>query len=203
MGIYKIENVVNNKVYIGLSANLKKRINWHKTVLNKNKHYNQHLQQAWNKYGNDNFTFSILFEKENIPPNLLEELETLFIKIHNSFDLELGYNLTVGGDNCRNYSQETRDKLSKNCSTNKLWNKAKTYIESIKKPVAVYDKVNNITYYFDSTYAACNKMQVHPRKAYRVLTGSRKSTHNLEFKYITKEELQHQLKEAQCPVGKW
>lgn len=50
-GIYKITNVVNNKVYIGLSIHLNKRWGEHKNDLIKNKHFNAHLQNSVNKYG--------------------------------------------------------------------------------------------------------------------------------------------------------
>lgn len=48
-GIYKITNLVNNKVYIGQSVNIRKRWNQHVLELNKNIHPNIYLQSAWNK----------------------------------------------------------------------------------------------------------------------------------------------------------
>ena len=57
VGIYKIECIANNKVYIGQSINIKRRLYDHKTRLRKGTHKNKHLQNAWNKYGEDNFTF--------------------------------------------------------------------------------------------------------------------------------------------------
>jgi group I intron endonuclease len=48
-GVYMITNLVNNKVYIGSSTNIHKRIWRHKSVLKKNKHYNLHLQSAWSE----------------------------------------------------------------------------------------------------------------------------------------------------------
>ena len=53
-GIYSIRNSVNNKIYIESSCNLKRRILRHKTELKHNKHYNKHLQRAYNKYNNNN-----------------------------------------------------------------------------------------------------------------------------------------------------
>jgi len=60
IGIYKIINLKNNKFYIGSSNNLSKRISNHKRSLNKNKHHNVHLQNAFNKYGKDMFVFEII-----------------------------------------------------------------------------------------------------------------------------------------------
>ena len=59
-GIYKITNKQNDKFYIGSSTNIEMRWYAHKSYLRRNVHANQHLQNAWNKYGEDNFIFSIL-----------------------------------------------------------------------------------------------------------------------------------------------
>lgn len=60
--IYKINNKINNKMYIGSTDNYKKRFYTHKHELNNDKHINIHLQRAWNKYGENNFEFKILEE---------------------------------------------------------------------------------------------------------------------------------------------
>lgn len=60
MGIYKITNLVNGKLYVGSSVNLDKRIYEHFRTLNKNEHSNIHLQRAFNKYGKENFVSEIL-----------------------------------------------------------------------------------------------------------------------------------------------
>lgn len=64
IGIYKIQNLKNGKVYIGQSNNIKYRIRQHKSHLRHNTHYNLFLQKSWNKYGEENFEFSIVEECE-------------------------------------------------------------------------------------------------------------------------------------------
>jgi len=59
-GIYKIENKINGKYYIGSAYDFNRRFIRHKSELNCNKHYNEHLQRAWNMYGEKSFEFSIL-----------------------------------------------------------------------------------------------------------------------------------------------
>lgn len=59
-GIYTIINLINNKIYIGSSCNLKKRKGSHIRLLNKGKHFNSYLQRSWNKYGKDSFNFEIV-----------------------------------------------------------------------------------------------------------------------------------------------
>ena len=59
-GIYKIINKINKKYYVGSTSNFKKRWAEHKRKLKSNKHVNDHLQSAWNKYGEHAFDFTIV-----------------------------------------------------------------------------------------------------------------------------------------------
>lgn len=95
-GIYCIENIINNKKYIGMSRDIKRRWCEHKAELNNSDHDNQYLQRSWNKYGSINFKFYIveLCEEEK-----LSELECYYIKLYKTLSHENGYNLTVGGEN--------------------------------------------------------------------------------------------------------
>lgn len=64
IGIYKITNKINNKVYIGQSIDIHRR--WHQEknkAFNENDTaYNQLLSKAFRKHGLDNFTFEVLEE---------------------------------------------------------------------------------------------------------------------------------------------
>lgn len=60
-GIYTITNKVTGKLYIGESLDIYRR--WHDEhipQLRKNRHYNKELQNDFNKYGEENFSFEIL-----------------------------------------------------------------------------------------------------------------------------------------------
>jgi hypothetical protein len=59
-GVYSILNKQNNKIYIGSSKNIRKRWKCHRNMLRNNKHNNEHLQFAYNKYGADSFEWNVL-----------------------------------------------------------------------------------------------------------------------------------------------
>ena len=58
-------NNVNNKMYIGITKDFKKRMSYHKTRSRQIKHkeYNKPLYRAFRKYGLDNFVFKIIFDE--------------------------------------------------------------------------------------------------------------------------------------------
>src|SRR5690606_28792905 len=60
-GIYQIRNMIDNKRYVGSAArSILNRWSNHKALLSQNRHYSRHLQNAWNKYGEENFIFEVL-----------------------------------------------------------------------------------------------------------------------------------------------
>jgi group I intron endonuclease len=71
-GIYKIQNVVSGKVYVGSTRkSFMERWNKHRGLLKQNKHPNPHLQHSWNKHGEALFTFDVLEELREPTDKLL------------------------------------------------------------------------------------------------------------------------------------
>lgn len=108
IGIYKIFNRVNGKIYIGsTSQSFSKRWNKHKSELNRNIHSNIHLQSAWNLYGKDNFDFIILEEINDI--SVIIDLEQKYID-----ELKPEYNICkIAGSTQGLYlSNEVKQKIS-------------------------------------------------------------------------------------------
>lgn len=108
IGIYCITNNTNNKKYIGQSKDIHKRWGIHIHLLNKGKHDNGHLQNAWDKYGELNFSFSII---EECREEHLDEKECYYISKYNTIDGKFGYNLQCGGGVNRVIRDDTRLKL--------------------------------------------------------------------------------------------
>lgn len=117
IGIYCIRNKINDKRYIGRSLEMQRRWEMHRKELNSNTHKNDYLQNAWNKYGEDNFEFEIL---ELCEADRLDELEIHYIKKYGTFNnKEKGYNLQSGG-NFSKASESTRKKISESNKGRKL-----------------------------------------------------------------------------------
>ena len=91
MGIYKITNKINGKTYIGQSVNIERRFSEHKVSSHNPKSL---IHKALNKYGIENFEFSIVDECEE---NQLDEKEIFYIKQYNT-SAPNGYNVQFGGN---------------------------------------------------------------------------------------------------------
>lgn len=92
IGIYKITNKTNNKVYIGQSTDIEKRWGEHKrNAFNSNTHtYYYPLYLAIRKYGLDNFVFEVI---EECSTENLTKQEQYWMDYYNSLDGNYGYNL--------------------------------------------------------------------------------------------------------------
>ena len=119
--IYKITNIVNNKIYVGKTKKTiairykshlrqaEKNLELHKTSIP--------LYNAINEYGIDNF---IIEEIEECPLDILDEREIYWIKQLKAQDPNIGYNICSGGEGGpggpmfagHHHSEETKQKMS-------------------------------------------------------------------------------------------
>ena len=111
-GIYCIENKTTNKKYIGKSVDIYERWRQHKIHLNGNCHHNRHLQNAWNKYGSNDFLFYII---EQCDESVLNDKEVFYIQEYRTLDDAYGYNLTCGGDGGNTLINYTEDEFNEYC----------------------------------------------------------------------------------------
>ena len=100
--IYKITNIINNKVYIGQTVNTIK-YRWHKHC---NSDGCRSLHNAILKYGKENFNIEII---ETLPIEKLDEREIYWISFYKSNTKKFGYNILLGG----NLGRKGFSKLSK------------------------------------------------------------------------------------------
>lgn len=89
-GIYKIENKINGKIYIGQSIEIERR--WQKHLNAKDDFL---IHKAIQKYGKNCFSFSILEECDILS---LDNQEKYWIQYYNSL-IPNGYNMIEGGNN--------------------------------------------------------------------------------------------------------
>lgn len=102
--IYFIINKITGERYVGQTTNFVRRKNEHLSQLKDKTHINKKLQNAWNKYGENNFIVEKI-QYDNISKEELNNEEIKYIKQYNSYNN--GYNLTIGGD-----GGNTRSKLN-------------------------------------------------------------------------------------------
>ena len=89
-GIYKIENIINHKVYIGQSKNIISRFKRGHLLLHNV--CNSYLKAAFEKYGYENFTAEIIKETYD-----LDYWEIFLIQIYDARNRKHGYNMCEGG----------------------------------------------------------------------------------------------------------
>jgi len=185
--IYKIINLINNKVYIGQSQNLYERFRDYKKG-----RFSPHLKKSIDKYNISNFAVEIL--EKNIPLEKLNEREQYYMNYYDSYNPKKGYNIcSVAGTtrglkksikekeqmslrmsektgNKNNFygkthSDETKQKISIINSNKKLSEEhinkfCKAGSNSLKKKIVQLSKNNNIIKIWDSLTEASEELSI-------------------------------------------
>lgn len=116
-GIYKITNLINNKIYIGSTVNFNKRKLEHFSMSNK---CSKLLLKAFKKYGVNNFIFEII---EYCEKDKLYELEQKWFDYYKPWHKQKGYNISKIARGSRdNFNKKTAAK-SLNKKIEKGYNK--------------------------------------------------------------------------------
>lgn len=201
IGIYKITNLVNNKVYIGKSIQVEKRKYQHfydsfyKNANNRN--YNMTIHKAIRKYGKENFSFDIL-EICNIEE--LNQKEQYWITYYNS--KRLGYNESDGGEGvvgldrelifslwekgnsivqiCRqtNYSKSGVQQALKNYKNYSVEESQKRRAQSRNKQVMQFDLQHNYIKTFSSIKEASQETGIRADTISATCRGKQKTSGN-------------------------
>lgn len=127
--IYKITNTINKKVYIGQTVQKPTlRFKYHINELDAGRKKNSKFQNAWKKYGKENFTFEVILKCD---ASELDEQERKYIAFYDSF--KNGYNATIGGKQCmeeKRHTAKTKSLLSKRAK--KRWENSE-YRDSMRR----------------------------------------------------------------------
>lgn len=111
-GIYAIINRTANKVYVGSAVSVKQRWHLHRSHLRRGISNSRRLQSAWNKHGEEAFSFYML---EAVEKSRLIEREQLWIDGLMAANPHIGYNIRENAGSMLGFkhSDETLRRMSK------------------------------------------------------------------------------------------
>lgn len=132
--IYKITNLVTLKIYIGSTKDFGKRQRQHLKMLRTGKHHSVKLQRSFDKHGEPNFKFEVMYLSENIKVDEQKELDRL--------DFSNAYNIATSSEGCftkEDHPNKTEmiRKLSEGRKGIKPTNRVKVLITDVE-----YDSIN-------------------------------------------------------------
>lgn len=148
IGIYKINNILNGKFYIGSSVCIERRKTAHIYDLRINKHSNSKLQRAWNKYGEANFDFQIV--QECTVEELIKEEQKYLDTLKPEYNIQPIARSSLGtkhSEEFKNKLRKPRTDITKNkmsqAKTGKTY-AAKTFKGFISPEGLVYKEIFNL-----------------------------------------------------------
>lgn len=198
--IYKIENKINHKLYIGKTNNtILERFKRHCQDSVKERNKNRPLYNAMNKYGILNFSIEQI---EECSPEQASNREKYWIEHYNSF--KYGYNATKGGDGVPYLDYdliyatylETQSAVKTaqicHCCQDAVLNIVsninptldKMLLKNGKKVAQVNKETNEIINVFPSCREAGRSIGKSDQHIQEVCSGKRKSAYGYFWKYI-------------------
>lgn len=122
-GIYKIMCTTTGRFYVGSAVNFRNRCTVHKRALRQGTHKNAPLQAAWNKYGEDAFSFCIV---EYVDRVFLLDAEQSYLDKEQPFG-KVGFNILKVAGNLFGYrhSTEAKEKMRAKALQRKHPNRAR------------------------------------------------------------------------------
>ena len=139
MYIYKITNLLNNRIYVGKCA---------RSIAESSSYFGSgiYIENAIKKHGKQNFRKDIIQECQTLEE--LNDAERYWIATLNSTNKTIGYNINAGGDGLTIYHGKTKDEIHEifmklSMANKRAWQKIlDTYSENELKEL--YDKKSNI-----------------------------------------------------------
>lgn len=168
-GIYKITNTISNKIYIGSAECFKVRFNKHIGGLRNKRHHSPHLQNFFNKHGENCLKFQIV---ELVDKNDLIQREQFYLDLYHPFG-ENGFNCSPTAGSVRGFKR------------------GEEYSERVSilrgKSIASFNKDGDLVKSYKSHFLA-KKDGFNANCINRVLNGERGTYRNLWWKCIDERE---------------
>lgn len=210
MIVYKIINLINSKLYFGITkCSLKKRWKEHKS---KSKYAQNHLYLAIRKYGLENFNIEVV--KECDSEHEMYELEIKLIQKHKTNNRLFGYNNSTGGEKSSlgqklsdqakksisefqknrkrtNHTEDAKIKMRESAKGRKMWNAIYASVLSrIGKPsknrVKISCEINGVTFLFNSIKEASLETSISITSINNCLKGRSKTSGGYKWEYQQK-----------------
>ena len=218
--IYKATSKTSKKMYIGQTTEkLSRRKGRHRSyAFNKNSiSYNTHFSRAIRKYGFNDFVWKIICD--NVTQNELNNLETKYIKIFDSFNN--GYNSTTGGNHFklrsdiivrrnksnmgRAMSKKTKEALRK-ANTGRVMsdeqkeklsvaNKGKKHTEETKKKMSL-SRSGAKNHFYGKTFTTEHKEKLKKARKNIDTSGNKNPSAKLTWKIV--REIRAKYKTEKC-----
>ena len=159
MIVYRITNLINGKLYFGITkCKLRKRWNEHRY---NSKHKNSHIYLAMRKYGIENFIIEIV--KNCDSEYEMYELEKRLIAKYKSNNRLYGYNNSTGGEissKGKKLSKEVRKKISEYQKNRKR----KPHTKEAKKNMSKAAKGRDMSKVIEASIKKTKGKPAHNRK---------------------------------------
>lgn len=211
-GVYKIENLINGKKYIGKSENIQHRFRNHKSESfnPKSNAYDTAIHRAIRKYGLENFSFDVIEECET---EELNAREIYWIDYYQSFGN--GYNMTKGGEGtyaidierAKNLwddglsieeisiiMQHTKHTIINALTSYETYSNKESYRrgrenarKKMNKPVLQYDKHGNFIKRYNSITEAANEIKTAHANISGALNRKQKTAGGYQWTYDGEE----------------
>lgn len=138
-GVYSIVHLESGRRYIGSTKSFHYRMLTHRATLNKGAHDNRVLQEAWNLYGKEAFSFEIL--EIVLDKDLRIEREQYWMDFYRA--VELGFNIGTSAVNPmlgNTHTPEAREKIRQKALGRKMSESTKQGISKVTKGVPKVSK---------------------------------------------------------------
>ena len=150
MFVYKINNLVNGKLYIGYTKR-SVQIRYDEHIESAFKDLGQKpLDYAFRKYGIHNFKIETIGIYQTIQE--MKNGEAYFVDLFDTINPEKGYNLDPGGGGNASPTEATRKRMSESKKGKKPWNTGKNLPQSMKDKIGLAVKGKNNGMYNTSSY---------------------------------------------------